>query len=136
MRPGRKIILDTNIWISYIIGRKLDEIAKLILAQDLIVYSCKELEEELKEVLSRDKFRKLLQYDPGIYLNYIQNLTISIPVYSHFEGCPDKKDNFLFDLAIQSKSDFIVTGDKLLLTIKVDKVDVVSFTHFRSLFSS
>ncbi|SEJ50951.1 hypothetical protein SAMN05192553_104375 [Cyclobacterium xiamenense] len=67
MRNGRRIILDTNIWVSYIIGRKLDEITKLILDHNLIVFSCNELEEELEEVLSRDKFTKVLHFKPDFY---------------------------------------------------------------------
>lgn len=135
MRNGRRIILDTNIWVSYIIGRKLDEITKLILDHNLIVFSCNELEEELEEVLSRDKFTKVLHFKPDFYLNFIRNLTTIISISTNFQECPDKKDNFLFDLAIQSQSDFLVTGDKLLLDLKVDNLKVVSFKQFRELFN-
>ncbi|WP_162344331.1 putative toxin-antitoxin system toxin component, PIN family [Cyclobacterium salsum] len=135
MRNGRRIILDTNIWVSYIIGRKLDEITKLILDHNLIVFSCNELEEELEEVLSRDKFTKVLHFKPDFYLNFIRNLTTIISISTNFQGCPDKQDNFLFDLAIQSQSDFLVTGDKLLLDLKVDNLKVVSFKQFRELFN-
>lgn len=134
MRNG-KIILDTNIWVSYVIGRKLDEIAKIILDRNLTVFFCNELEEELEDVLAREKFLKLLEYTPDVYLAFIRNLTVSMPVLCEFKDCPDKKDNFLFDLAIQSHAEFLVTGDKLLLEIKVENLKVISFKQFRQLFS-
>lgn len=134
MRNG-KIILDTNIWVSYVIGRKLDEIAKIILDRNLTVFFCNELEEELEDVLAREKFLKLLEYTPDVYLAFIRNLTVSMPILCEFKDCPDKKDNFLFDLAIQSHAEFLVTGDKLLLEIKVENLKVISFKQFRQLFS-
>lgn len=135
MRNG-KIILDTNIWVSYVIGRKLDEIAKIILDSNLTVFFCNELEEELEDVLAREKFLKLLEYAPDVYLAFIRNLTVRIPILCEFNDCPDKKDNFLFDLAIQSHAEFLVTGDKLLLEIKVENLKVISFKQFRQLFSN
>jgi hypothetical protein len=99
------------------------------------VFSCNELEEELEEVLSRDKFTKVLHFKPDFYLNFIRNLTTIISISTNFQECPDKKDNFLFDLAIQSQSDFLVTGDKLLLDLKVDNLKVVSFKQFRELYN-
>jgi predicted nucleic acid-binding protein len=32
-----------------------------------------------------------------------------------FKDCSDPKDNFLFDLAIQGKADYLVSGDKRVL---------------------
>lgn len=134
MKIGKKIILDTNIWVSYIIGKKLNNIAKLIIEHDLLIFSCEELEAELKEVLGRDKFLKLLHLEPEFYLDFIQSLTTTITISRKFQGCPDEKDNFLFDLAEQSQSEILVTGDKLLLGVKVDNIEVVSFKHFRESF--
>ncbi|WP_114749893.1 putative toxin-antitoxin system toxin component, PIN family [Pleomorphovibrio marinus] len=134
MRKGKKIILDTNIWVSYIVGRKLDAIAKLIFDHNLIVFSCTELEEELGDVLARDKFKNLLYSEPGHYLDFVQNLTTSITISGNYQGCPDAKDNFLFDLAIQSQAELVVTGDKLLLDFEVQNIKVISFKDFRELF--
>jgi uncharacterized protein len=136
MRIGAKIILDTNIWVSYIIGRKLDEISKLILYQNLIIFSCKELDNELEEVLAREKFIKFLQFKPDIYVNFIRSITTSIPISLNFQECPDYKDNFLFDLAIQSDSEYLVTGDKLLLGMEVKNLMIISFKQFRQLFAN
>ena len=132
-KPGR-VVLDTNIWVSYIIGGQLDEIAHLILDNNIQVYSCRELEEELKDVLKRDKFKSLLQFEPGVYVDFIRNLTLPVSINRIFNECPDEKDNYLFDLALQSGSEYLVTGDKLLLNIKVKNIKVITFKHFRETF--
>lgn len=134
MRKAKKIILDTNIWISYIIGGRLDEISRLILDNNLTVFVCQELEDELEEVLKRDKFSKLIHFEPRVYLQFIKKLTHSIPILKEFDECTDKKDNYLFDLAAQSGSEYFVTGDKLLLKYKIDNLQILSFQQFRDAY--
>lgn len=134
MKKTKKIILDTNIWISYIIGQKLDEIAQLIFHHDLIIFSCSDLEEELEDVLRRSKFKELLRYDAEVYLNFVDRLTTSIHINKTFNGCPDEKDNYLFDLAFQSGSAYLVTGDKMLLNMEVKNIKIISFKLFKDKF--
>jgi len=129
-KPGR-VVLDTNIWVSYIIGGQLDEIAHLILDNNIQVYSCRELEEELKDVLKRDKFKSLLQFEPGVYVDFIRNLTLPVSINRIFNECPDEKDNYLFDLAIQSESAYLITGDKLLLRLNIKKLQIISLKAFK-----
>jgi len=129
-KPGR-VVLDTNIWVSYIIGGQLDEIAHLILDNNIQVYSCRELEEELKDVLKRDKFKSLLQFEPGVYVDFIRNLTLPVSINRIFNECPDEKDNYLFDLAIQSESAYLITRDKLLLRLNIKKLQIISLKAFK-----
>lgn len=63
-----RIILDTNIWVSYFIGRNFDEVALTILNNNLTVFSCSELEDEVVDVLGRAKFKKLIRLDIERYL--------------------------------------------------------------------
>ncbi len=43
----------------------------------------------------------------------------------------DFKDNFLLSLAVESKSDYLVTGDSDLLTIKkIKKTKILNWTDF------
>jgi len=131
---SQRIILDTNIWISYFISRKFDEIARLILDNELNIFSCEELEAEVGDVLGRAKFKKLIQYDPIRYVDFLKNLTISIKIQRHFKGCPDAKDDFLFDLAIQAPAKYLVTGDKKLIGFKVQHLDILSFKEFKDMY--
>lgn len=54
------IIIDTNLWISFLIGKKLSILKALLAHPDLKIYVCDELVEEFKDVSSRDKIRKYI----------------------------------------------------------------------------
>jgi predicted nucleic acid-binding protein len=48
--------------------------------------------------------------------------------------CRDPKDNYLVPLAIDSKADFLITGDKDLLELnKIGKTIVLNYNDFDSL---
>ena len=128
------IILDTNIWVSYFIGRSFDQIALTVLNNHLTVYSCIELEEELENVLNRKKIKKLLHLDTARYLTFVYNITQTVQIDRVFKGCPDKKDDFLFDLAIQTQAEFLVTGDKRLLTFNESPVKLMSLSTFKETY--
>jgi len=54
--------------VSYFIGRNSDEVALTILNNNLTVFSCSELEDEVVDVLGRAKFKKLIRLDIERYL--------------------------------------------------------------------
>ena len=128
---SRRIILDTNIWVSYFIGRNADEIALTILNHNLKVFSCIELEAEVVDVLSRAKFKKLIRLETDRYLFFLRSLTQSVQINKRFKGCPDDKDDFLFDWGIQTNSDFLITGDKRLLAFDQSPLKVMSLKTFK-----
>ena len=69
---NKRTILDTNLWISFLISKKLDWIDEL-----------------------------------------------------------DEKDNFLLNLAMDSKADFLITGDSDLLALeKIDKTKIETLSSF------
>jgi putative PIN family toxin of toxin-antitoxin system len=48
--------------------------------------------------------------------------------------CRDFKDNFLLDLAIQGNADYLISGDKDLLTIeKIEKTKIITFKDFENI---
>ena len=51
-------ILDSNIWISYVITRRLHKLVTLIHDHLLTILTSKQLIEEIQGVLSRPKFEK------------------------------------------------------------------------------
>jgi uncharacterized protein len=133
MRPKR-VILDTNIWISYYIKARFTDLVNLIIDNDLLVLSSYSLIEELEEVLSRKKFAQYLNLPIADYIDFHKDL---VKVYKtkllYFES-QDPKDNFLFDLALQHNASHIVTGDKKLLALgEVKTATIISLTAFKNL---
>ena len=55
-----KVILDTNIWISFLIGHQTQLIRKILSDVRLDVYVCDSLIAEIKDVAGRDKIRKYI----------------------------------------------------------------------------
>ncbi len=130
-----KVVLDTNIWITYIIKAKLDELVHLTIDNDITILTSDHLIDELSEVLSRKKFVKYLTLPIGEYIDFHKELSTNIPTIPTFTDSPDPKDNFLFDLAIQSKANYIVTGDKRLLDFDTNEgVQLITLSNFKSLF--
>ena len=111
-----KVIFDTNVWISFLIGKSLSFIKTYISTGEIKVVITEQLLKEIKEVTSRDKFKKY--FPPESVLELIELLeTIAEKVEikpTHFIN-RDPKDNFLMDLIDFSKADYLVTGDKDLL---------------------
>ena len=110
------IVLDTNIWISFLLSRKFHILTSIILDNKLDVVTCHNLEMELKDVLLRKKFSKLIsKRDINEAINIHVKLCRYVEVQSKSNLLTDKKDNYLVDLYLSSGATILVTGDKQLL---------------------
>ena len=54
-------ILDSNIWISYVITKRLSDLVALVQDHQLAVITCHTLVAEIQDVLSRPKFKKYIR---------------------------------------------------------------------------
>jgi putative PIN family toxin of toxin-antitoxin system len=73
MHPNN-FVIDVNIYVSYIIKSKLDELFTFVLERDLEVFISNRLITELSEVLSRNKFKKYLQIPPNEFVKVVVQL--------------------------------------------------------------
>lgn len=112
-----KVIFDTNVWISFLIGKRLSKLKQYISDGRITIITTEQLLTEIKIVTNREKFKK---YFPEESVNELVELleTIAKKVEikpTHFIN-RDPKDNFLLDLIDYSEADYLITGDKDLLT--------------------
>jgi len=120
--PGQtpiRIILDTNIWISYLISKRLRRIDDLLEESSVILIFSKSLIEEFMEVAQRPKFSKY--FTPTDLENLLSLFDVFgelVEVTSSIDLCRDAKDNFLLALAKDGNADYLITGDEDLLIIK------------------
>ena len=128
-----KTIFDTNIWISYFWNDKYDEIIKLKYEKNVRFLRSTESVIELKAVLEREKFKKK-NFDVNELLTFYSGISDFCETTPQFKNCPDPKDNFLFDLAIQGKADFLVSGDKKVLEtpLKTESIKLRTLTAFKA----
>jgi len=134
---GIKVVIDTSVWVSIIRNNELFNMLNLIKLNDLKIYICGELLTELFDVFYRPKhYEKFnIQIDDFFNLFEFVTTTFSIKQNRNFTDCPDPKDNYLFDIAIQSQADYLVTGDKTVLDTPIKPpTKIISFTEFREMF--
>ncbi|MDR2206372.1 MAG: putative toxin-antitoxin system toxin component, PIN family [Flavobacteriaceae bacterium] len=115
-----KTVFDVNVWLSYFISGKSEKIIDMIENNDVFFYRSLELMSELKEVINRPKFAKYFSGNPDEYIFLVEQVAELFLTKPVFDQCSDPKDNYLFDLAYQSRSDFLVSGDKKVLAVSVD----------------
>ena len=114
-----KIILDTNLWISFLITKNYQQLDQYILDGKLKLIFSNELIEEFISVTARSKFKKYFSNtDVDELIQLFDFYGEHVKVTSDVNKCRDPKDNFLLNLAIDSKADYLVTGDSDLLVIR------------------
>jgi hypothetical protein len=111
-----KVIFDTNVWISFLIGKRLAFIKNYISSGQITIITTEQLLREIKEVTSRERLKKYFPKESVTELiELLQTLAENVEIKpTHFIN-RDPKDNFLLDLIDFSKADYLVTGDKDLL---------------------
>ncbi|MCB9221593.1 MAG: putative toxin-antitoxin system toxin component, PIN family [Ignavibacteria bacterium] len=130
--PIKRVILDTNLWISFLINDSYKEIDHLIKNDQIKLIFSIELLDEFIEVVNRPKFNKYFKDDDIIQLlNLFYDFAILVDVHSNLDLCRDKKDNFLLNLAKDSKSDYLITGDQDLLFLeRIDNCKIIQYSNF------
>ena len=114
-----KLIIDTNLWVSFIISNKQNLLDPFLLRKSARILFSAELIAEIRVTITKPRLRKyfranafeemLSTFDPYIDLVIPESLVTV---------CRDPKDNFLLALARDGKADYLLTGDKDLLDLK------------------
>lgn len=121
-----KLVIDTNLWISFLISNSFNKLDKLIQSNKVIFVFSNELLAEFLDVTSRPKLKKYFSAtDVDNLLNTIHNCGEFVNVTSKTTACSDPKDNFLLSLCEEAKADYLLTGDEDLLILKKYKKTVI-----------
>ena len=133
MKKRKKIVVDTNIWISYFIWKSFPELHGNSLSTDFQIVFSVELLDEVRKVLERPKFqRHFFRVELDEFLFTLAADSNFIEVKSEVTLCRDPNDNYLLALALDSEASFLVTGDKVLLVLKkIGNTQIISFKDFR-----
>ena len=127
------IIIDTNLWVSFAIGKRLSAMRTLLTNPTLKICVCDELLDEFAKVLARPKIREYVT-DDDVRDTYklMEQYCSYIPIRKKATSpIRDKKDLYLLSFAETIPADFIVTGDKDLLTLRRHaKTRVVTYKEF------
>ena len=132
-----KIILDCNIWISFLIGHQTNPIQQILTDMRFDVYACDELLEEIHEVSSRPKILTRIGNDElddffRIIYAFCQMAKIERQAQSKIR---DPKDLYLLSLAESIEADYIVSGDADLLDLQQHgQTKMIKLVDFKAKF--
>ena len=128
----KRIILDTNLWISFLITKDLSKLDKQIFTGEKILIFSQELLNEFITVVSRPKFKKYFSQEDIIeILDIIDQQAEFVEVRNDIKKCRDEKDNFLLSLAVDGNADFLLTDDEDLLELKeIVKTQIVTINQY------
>ncbi|MEH2119323.1 putative toxin-antitoxin system toxin component, PIN family [Nostoc sp.] len=127
-----KIIIDTNLWISFLIGKELKQLQNLLLEETIQIVVSEEILEEIILVTQRPKLQKYFPHNKvNELIQILRTISLFIKIISEVSLCRDAKDNYLLALAKDSDANFLLTGDKDLLYIaKFEKTEIVTYQEF------
>jgi putative PIN family toxin of toxin-antitoxin system len=123
MKSELKVVIDTNVFVSALIGKSktLSRLYEAFLDAKFTPLLSLDMLAELVEVIRRHKFKKYLKLeDVKRFEELIKTDTILVAVSRTVNICRDQKDNILLECAAcaERKPDFIVSGDDDLLVLK------------------
>jgi putative PIN family toxin of toxin-antitoxin system len=128
----KSLILDTNLWISFLITKDLSKLDNKIFTGETTLIFSQELLHEFITVVRRPKFKKYFSQEDIIeILDILDQQAVFVEVTSEIKICRDEKDNFLLSLAIDGNADFLITGDQDLLELKeIEKTQIVTLNQY------
>jgi putative PIN family toxin of toxin-antitoxin system len=119
-----KLVLDANTLISGFFWEGNEaELIRKIERKDVLFFTNREILAEIREVIARSKFEKVM-FNANLTADQIISKIISL---SHIVVGPklgikvvkeDRSDNKFLECAVQAKVDYIVSGDKHLLNLR------------------
>ena len=131
-----KVIIDCNVWISFLLGFQKELIHDVLTSEHIDVYVCPQLTSEIENVATRSKISSRIHEGDveklfRIIKAYCYVATISRQAKAHIR---DSKDVYLLSLAETIDADYIVSGDNDLLVLgKYNNTRIISPAQFRSL---
>jgi putative PIN family toxin of toxin-antitoxin system len=133
-----RLTIDTNIWISFLIGKTLSGLSDAIISNKVTILFSVELFEELIEVLQRPKLSKYFSHgDIEEFVSLIYSRVEWIDVKYNFDNCRDPKDNFLLDLCVSGKADYLITEDEDLLILNpFQKTEIINYRKFQDILNN
>ena len=125
-------VIDTSVYLSYARYKKLYRLSYCVVDYGLQVFINDILLSELKKNLP--KMLHHSGFDAQAALDEIIEFTTFVVAIPSFTGSPDPKDNFLFDLALQTNSEVIVTKEKALLNFTESPIPIHDIKWFKEKF--
>ena len=115
-----KILFDSTLLISFMIGKRLSSLADVLCRHDVEVYISEQELDEIRKFIARPKFDKLISSETCYYffemvydVCFVTDITVKAK-----SDIRDPKDLYLLSIAESVPVDYIISGDKDLTDLK------------------
>ena len=128
-----KTLFDTNLWISFMIGKRLATLADVLCRNDVHVYMSEQLFEEIQTVIARPKFNAIISVESRqTFQDMVDNVCYWTPITIQAKSpIRDVKDLFILSMAESVPVDYIVSGDKDLTELESHAgIPILSYSEF------
>ena len=126
------IVIDTSVFITYASYGKLYRLLDAVITYNLRVFVNMHLLSEFGKKLHKVSNKRNLNVSEEI--KNIMEFAILVETTPLFQNSPDSKDNFLFDLALQTNSNLIITKEKELLGFADSPVTLQDIKWFKETY--
>jgi len=134
---SKRVIFDSNIWVSFGIGKRLNELKIALTHPRIEVFVCQKLLWEVKVVVQKPKLLKYISQDRQKLLLELMQACQCVNNVKQTSISRDPNDDYLLDLAIATDADFLVTGDNdLLILRKYQTANIISFSAFMAVIDT
>lgn len=133
-----RIIFDNNIWISFLIGKRLSALRSAFSHKDVEIFFCDELEQEFLDVAHRPKIQKYVDERQVLRVHQLMTLFCHRAKASTQSAMPvrDPKDVYLLALADAVKADYLVSGDSDLTDLQQhNQTKIIDFREILQLLT-
>lgn len=130
-----RAVIDTNLWISFLFGKKVADLLTLIQSGKVELVTDARQIAEIEDVLSRPKIKKIVGPQRlAIMLRFIHRKAKLVTPKRRINACRDPNDDYLLEIAVEAKATFLVSGDDDLLELDPFRsVRIVSYRDFREI---
>ncbi len=128
----RHYVIDTSVLITYTSYGKLYRLSNMVMSYNMKVFMNVHLLNEFGKNLKKVSNKRNIDVNEEIKsLLDFATLVETIPLFSN---SPDPKDNFLFDLALQTNSEVIITKETALLNFIESPIAIHDIKWFKEKF--
>ena len=134
-----RFVLDTNILISSILTKNTppQQTFDYCIAHGTILLSDFTLE-EISTVIMRKKFDRYASLAKRInFLQVLNDRAEIVTIIESITACRDRKDDKFLEVAVNGKSDYLITGDRDLLVLHPFRnIPIITPIEFISLYQN
>ena len=129
-----RVVIDTNLWISFLIGKRLERLLDFLGNPWFEPVSTQILNEEIVRVARRPKFSIYFQEEDIARLEEWMNTHLTLVEIDEIpRRCRDPKDDYLLELAVKANAIYLVSGDDDLLELgQIGGCRIMTFAQFEA----